>query len=265
MPNNSLTVPIAIIIAGAFVAIALFFGGGSQRDKPEQVPVAEANIEIPPVDSSDHIVGNPGADVVFIEFSDTECPFCKTFHETMNQIMAEYGKDGKVAWVFRHFPLWKPNPGGRALHPRAEKEAQATECANELGGNAKFWEYVNKLFEITPSNNGLDPAELPKIAKLVGLNETAFNTCLESNKYAVEVEKDYQIALKAGARGTPTSVILLKKEANKNIEDFISATLSETKLPKENLFISSDKRKIFMSGAFPHAFVKQFIDLALGS
>ena len=150
MPNNSLAVPIAIIIAGAFVAIALFFGGGSQRDKPEQV----------------HLFG------------------------FLLQKMAEYGKDGKVAWVFRHFPLWKPNPGGRALHPRAEKEAQATECANELGGNAKFWEYVNKLFEITPSNNGLDPAELPKIAKLVGLNETAFNTCLESNKYAVEVEKD---------------------------------------------------------------------------
>ena len=115
------------------------------------------------VDENDHVLGNSNAPITIIEFSDTECPVCKKFHETMQKIMDEYGKDGEVKWVYRHFPLDQ-------IHSKARKEAEATECANEIGGNEKFWEYINKIYEITPSNNGLDPAELLKIAKSIGLN-----------------------------------------------------------------------------------------------
>ena len=117
--------------------------------------------------------------------------------------MEEYGKDGKVAWIYRHFPI-------DSLHSKARKEAEATECANELGGVEKFWEYTNTLYEITNSNDSLDPAELPKIAKTVGLDVKAFNTCLSSGKYADKVEADYQDAVKAGGRGTPNSILVTK-------------------------------------------------------
>lgn len=100
------------------------------------------------VGDSDHLRGDPKATVKVVEFSDLECPFCKNFHRTMQQVMEEYSD--KVAWVYRHFPL-------DSLHPKARKEAEATECAAELQGNDGFWAYVDKLFEITPSNNGLDP------------------------------------------------------------------------------------------------------------
>src|SRR3989338_2531696 len=96
----------------------------------------------------DHLRGDPKATVKVVEFSDLECPFCKNFHRTMQQVMSEYS--GQVAWVYRHFPL-------DSLHSKARKEAEASECAAELGGNDGFWAYVDKLFEITPSNNGLDP------------------------------------------------------------------------------------------------------------
>lgn len=100
------------------------------------------------VNEGDHLRGDPKATVKIVEFSDLECPFCKNFHFTMQQIMSEY--PGKVSWAYRHFPL-------DSLHPKARKEAEASECAAELGGNDGFWSYVDKLFEITPSNNGLDP------------------------------------------------------------------------------------------------------------
>ncbi len=109
-----------------------------------------AKIALDPVTEKDHISGNPGAELLIIEYSDPECPFCKKFHETMTQAMNEYGKSGKVAWVYRHFPL-------DSIHSRARREAEAIECAGELGGNDKFWAYLNKLMEITPSNNQLDP------------------------------------------------------------------------------------------------------------
>ena len=66
---------------------------------------------------------------------------------------SSYGKENKVAWGFRHFPL-------KQLHPKAVKEAEATECANELGGNDAFWKFIDKINEVTPANNKLDQAQL---------------------------------------------------------------------------------------------------------
>ncbi len=66
------------------------------------------------------------------------------------------------------------------------------------------------VYDRTPSNNGLDAGELPKIATAVGLDVNAFNTCLASGKYASKVEADYQDAVKSGGRGTPHSVIIAK-------------------------------------------------------
>lgn len=110
-------------------------------------------IALDPVTEKDHISGNPQAELMLVEYSDPECPFCKRFHETMMQVMKEYGTQGKVAWIYRHFPL-------DAIHSKARKEAEAIECAGELGGNDKLWAYLNKLEEITPANNQLDPALL---------------------------------------------------------------------------------------------------------
>ena len=110
---------------------------------------SETSFTLDPVTPADHILGNPNAEVFIVEYSDLECPFCKQFHKSMLEIMSEYGAEGKVAWVYRHFPLDQ-------LHSKARKEAEATECATELGGNDAFWEYTNKIFEITPSNNGLN-------------------------------------------------------------------------------------------------------------
>lgn len=110
-------------------------------------------ITVSPISSADHIFGNPSAEVLLIEYSDPECPFCKRFQETLKTVMTQYGDNGNVAWVYRHFPL-------DSIHPKSRKEAEAFECAGELGGSTKFWEYADKLFEITPSNNQLDPSLL---------------------------------------------------------------------------------------------------------
>jgi len=117
----------------------------------------------------------------------------------MKRIVKDY--NGKIAWVYRHFPL-------DSIHPKARKEAEATECAAEIGGNNAFWEYLNRIFEITPSNNGLDPAELFNVAEYIGLDRATFGECLNSGKYAAEVEKDYRDAIASGAQGTPYSIVI---------------------------------------------------------
>lgn len=230
--KSSMTVPVAIIIAGAFIAGAIFYTSGKSNivaPKPAtENGKKEEAAKIPPVTAKDHMLGNPNAPIVLVEYSDTECPFCKNFHPTMKEVMDQYGKDGKVAWVYRHFPL-------DSIHSKARREATGAECANELGGNDKFWAYMDRIFEITPSNNNLDPAKVPEIAKYIGLDQKAFETCLNSDKYAAHIEEDFQGGLKAGVTGTPSTFAIIKK------------TGEQTMIP----------------GAQPFASVKAFIDSAL--
>lgn len=207
-----LTLPGAIVIAATIIAIAVIW---TRRPAPAPVPSAPATAEasISPVTAADHIFGNPNAPVKIVEYSDASCPFCKTFHPTMEKIMAEYGPTGNVAWVYRHFPLDKPDQNGRVLHPNAGTEAQAMECAAALGGNDAFWAYTNKLYEITPSVTqatpaGLDPSELPEIARTVGLDVISFNECLTSGRFKDKVDQSYVDGLNAGVSGTPYSVIV---------------------------------------------------------
>lgn len=227
--KSNYSTPIAIVLAGLMIAGAMYFGDSrkvveslEQQKLPTQ-QVASLD-QVRPISNEDHIRGNPNAEVVVVEYSDTECPFCGRFHDTMKQIMNEYGKDGKVAWVYRHSPIDQ-------LHSKARTESVALECAGELGGNDKFWEYTDRLYKVTPANNGLDLAELPKIAEYVGLDAAKFNTCLTSGKYDAKIEGDMQNARATGGGGTPWSVVLTKKG-----------------------------EKSSLNGAYPYEAVKEIID-----
>ena len=151
----------------------------------------------------DHIFGNPDAEITLIEYSDFECPFCKRFHPTAKKIVEVY--EGKVNWVYRHFPLGFHNP-------LAQKEAEATECANELGGNDIFWKYADLIYERTNSNgNGLPVTSLAPLAQEIGLDEEKFTECLESGRYTERVQEDFQEGSKIGITGTPGNIFLHNK------------------------------------------------------
>jgi protein-disulfide isomerase len=234
--NSSLSSAVAIVLAGGLIALAIYFGGNQSpavlpADEGQGVVVDEGATEpkktgvgdIREVSKEDHIRGVSNAKVTIIEYSDLECPFCKRFHPTMQKIVDEYPND--VRWVYRHFPL-------EMLHSKAKKEAEATECAGEQG---KFWEMLDKIFVATPSNNGLNIDDLPKLAREAGVIDIKrFESCLESQKYAERVEEDLADAEAAGGRGTPYSVI-----------------------------IDSSGQKQPLSGAQPYESVKQAVERAL--
>jgi protein-disulfide isomerase len=197
--TNPILLPGAIVVAGALVALAVYFGGTPSGQVADLDNSANQDVEILPVSEEDHLLGSRDAEIVIIEYSDTECPFCKTFHNTMKEVMNTY--QGKVAWVFRHFPI-------QSLHQRAKKEAEATECVAELAGEQAFWTYLDKIFTLTNSNDSLDPNLLPTIAGEMGIDTSAFNTCLTSGRYTAKIEASIAEAVKAGARGTPYPIIM---------------------------------------------------------
>lgn len=161
---------------------------------------APSALTVPPVDlAKDHIRGSKDASVAVIEYTDFECPFCKRVHPTYQQIMQQY--NGKVMWVMRHFPL--------SFHQNAQKEAEATECAAELGGNDAFWKFTDGIFEKTTSNGtGFPLDQLPVLAKQIGLNERQFTACLDSGKYAAKVKKDEDDGSAGGVTGTPGNFVV---------------------------------------------------------
>ena len=199
--KSQYVLPITIVVAGALIAGAVFLAGkgtttpGGNTDGK----VTNARAYTP---GTDYILGNPNAAVKVIEYSDLECPYCKTFNTTMNQIIQYYGTSGKVAWVYRHFPL-------ASIHSKAPKEAEAAECAGKQGGGAAFFKFIDGVYEITPSSNGLDLAQLPVIAKNLGLDVTAFNQCLNSGEFSKKVAESYDEAIKLGAQGTPYTLLMV--------------------------------------------------------
>src|SRR3989338_7053875 len=98
MPQErNLSIPIAIVIAGALIAGALYLA--TRPPGSDSGSENKALKSLVPVSKDDHILGNPDAPVTIVEYSDLECPFCKQFHVTMKAIMEEYGKRGQVNWV----------------------------------------------------------------------------------------------------------------------------------------------------------------------
>ncbi|OGM18901.1 hypothetical protein A2685_02130 [Candidatus Woesebacteria bacterium RIFCSPHIGHO2_01_FULL_37_10] len=186
---------------------------GVQVEAKEEAKGNDANLQEPslPLEASpelkgeiklttdDHLNGEKDARILLFEYSDMECPYCKRFHPTAQKIVDSY--EDEVAWVYRHLPL--------PFHANAAKEAEASECANELGGNTVFWKFVNALFVKTNSGGtGIALSDLPTLATEIGLNETKFTTCLDSGKYADRVKSDAETAASLGINGTPGNILL---------------------------------------------------------
>jgi len=151
----------------------------------------------------DHILGNPNAPVTLIEYSDFECPFCKRFHPTAHKVIKAF--NGKVNWVYRHFPISSHNPA-------ALLEALASECAAELGGNDSFWKLTDLIYEKTLSNgNGIPAPGLYVLVKEVGLEENEFQECMQSGRHTARVQEDYENGTRSGVRGTPGNFLLNNK------------------------------------------------------
>ncbi|MFH1284941.1 MAG: thioredoxin domain-containing protein [Candidatus Peregrinibacteria bacterium] len=154
---------------------------------------------IPPVSDSDWVKGNPDASVIIIEYSDFECPACRSFYRIMEQIVSEFGNH--ILFVYRHFPLVQ-------IHPNARLSAEAAEAAGRQG---KFWEMYSMIFE-----NQQRWADLPldqsknmfaSYATSLGLDVTQFVKDIDSGEVKSRVQGELDDALSAGLDHTPTFIL----------------------------------------------------------
>jgi protein-disulfide isomerase len=137
-------------------------------------------------------LGEAGAVVTIIEFTDYQCPFCRRHSaQTVPQLVKDYVETGKLRYVMREFPL-------ASIHPQATKAAEAALCAGDQG---KYWD-MHDAFFANPRKLALK--DLKAHAEGFGLDMKDFSECLDDGKYAQRVQKDLADGAKAGVRGTPT-------------------------------------------------------------
>lgn len=242
MNSNQYLLPIAIVIAGIFAGVAILIVRGGYL-LPNDVPApntdnvpAGKEISLRPVGTRDHILGNPDAAVIIIEYSDFGCPYCALFHATMQDIMSTYGKEGKVAWVLRHFPY-------EEKHINSTKTAQLSECLAERRGETAFWDFADNIFtasRATPETElfTLQDSIVSNAAISAGLKEGDIPECYTEKSFASRVDSDYKEGLKLAENdstfGTPYIII-----------------------------IGRDGTKEILSGVQEYSIIKSYIDLFL--
>ncbi len=165
---------------------------------PEKVIELDADSQNELLVDSVYAYGDENAPVTIVEFTDYECPFCKSYvDETMGSIISDYVDTGKVKYVVRDLPL--------GFHASAVSAAMSARCANDQG---QFTGMHGLIFE---GQEEWSLGEADKIfkgyASELGLDGGVFNECLDSEKYADAVEADSQLAAKYGANGTPSFFI----------------------------------------------------------
>jgi protein-disulfide isomerase len=163
----------------------------------EKTPVTVSLAEPTPVrvamgPEKGFVRGPKDAPVVVVEFSDFQCPYCKTVVGTLKALAAKYPT--QVKWVFRDFPI-------AALHPGAAKAHEAARCAGDQG---KFWEYHDLLFEKSPQHS---PAELKQYAQDLQLDAAKFGQCLDAATHQEAVSSDMEEGARLGVTGTPSFFI----------------------------------------------------------
>ncbi|MEK7649024.1 MAG: thioredoxin domain-containing protein [Patescibacteria group bacterium] len=204
-----------LIVFFAVIIVIVFFGGlmmlGLQKPLPPQsAPVASAlnysptgiaargqtylQQDILTIDSPvSFSVGPKDAKVVFVEFSDYQCPYSQIDMPVVRQLMSQY-KDASVRFVFREMPIVK-------LYPQSINIAEGALCAKDQG---KYLEYSEYAF-IHQAEASADFPE--KIARDIGLDSAQFGLCYSQKFRHQQIVNDLYDAQSLGLTGTPTFFI----------------------------------------------------------
>lgn len=175
----------------------------TDNTQPTAEPKATGSLsqdDIAKLTKDTYVKGDKSAQILWIEYSDLECPFCKRLHDSgaIKNLEAKHGD--KLALAFKHYPL--------PFHPTAMPAAQAAECVGEAGGTSKYFAFVESIFaKGTPSQDVINAA-----VKEIGLNADTIKKCVDGGKFKARVDSHMaEGSSKFGVNGTPGNVLINTK------------------------------------------------------
>jgi protein-disulfide isomerase len=146
----------------------------------------------PIIPSKEMITGEPSAPLQLVMFGDYESEACARANEVVAKLLKDY--EGKMNFVFRHFPLTR-------LHQKAHKAAEAAIGAGQEG---KFWDMHQYLFQ---HRRSLGIISLKSYAREVGVQDKKFLDNLINSYYGWHVQDDLREGLSLGVTDIPVFFI----------------------------------------------------------
>lgn len=187
MSKNAIVGIVAGVAVLAVVILIVVNSVGGQSAPPTSASVGQGTT-----------LGSADAKVVVEEYSDFQCPYCGQFAlNTFPQIDKTYIEAGQVRWVFKNF---------QRIGEESKQAGQAGECAAQQG---QFWAYHDKLFFNQKGENQgtFNNARLKSFATDLGLDRSAFDSCLDSGRMSNTISQEYNEGVRKGVQATPTFFI----------------------------------------------------------
>lgn len=209
--SAAILIVVSILVTGIMISASILYvavsggvainggsNGGSADPAGEEI-VEDAEVEVL---DDDPFIGSEDAEVVMIEFSDYECPFCQRYHlNTYPEIKSSYIDTDRIGYIWKDFPLSFHNP-------LATDQAVAAQCVMRLEGSEKYFEYADKIFETTDGGgNGMEESQLNDLAEEIGVDKADFDACADNDETLAKVEANIEAGAAAGISGTPGFVI----------------------------------------------------------
>lgn len=138
-------------------------------------------------------LGPASAPVLIQQWSDFQCAFCKRVQTTLSQLRREFPKEIRIVW--RHLPL--------PFHSQAPIAAEIAEEVLAQRGQAAFWSFHDRVFELQGQEDGLSEANLIKAALSLGLDETRLRRSLDAHQHRPVIQEDGKAAESIEISGTP--------------------------------------------------------------
>ena len=166
---------------------------------------------MPALKDNDHVLGSLSATLIMMTYGNYPCPKTGQAHDAIQNLRHTLGN--KVCFVFRHFPTVES-------YPQSQRTAETAEAA---GGQGKFWEMHNKLFD---NRDALDDASLVQYADELGLDINQFLQDLANHVYRDRIKGDVESGLQYGVSNTPTFFIGVRHEGTEHLEDFVQQIMN---------------------------------------
>jgi protein-disulfide isomerase len=186
-------------------------------------PLADNRAQLQTKDSPS--LGPANAPVTLVEFSDFQCPVCRSLHDALRGLLPNYPQ---VRVVFKDFPL-------EQLHPWARTAAIAGRCAYQQDP-AAFW----KMYDLIYDNQEIISPEtawgkMMDFAGQLGLNSDTFKACMASPEAGAAVNASHENGIQLEVGSTPTIFVNGRRIVGADprlLEQYIKYELDQHKTQK---------------------------------
>ncbi len=208
-----------MMVMGIVLAVTVVLIGGAlllnQANPPANTSAAAASLPSastgllakpspPNAEKGGRAWGPVDAPIKIVDFIDYQCPACGQYAKTNDKpIVDAFASTGKVRWEYATLNFIDSfQPGSQ----ESRDAAAASWCATDQD---KFWQMHYAIFDKQAGENrgAFSRPRLKEMARTVGLNGEAFDTCLDSNKYATKVDESSALAREKNISSTPSFVV----------------------------------------------------------